>query len=107
MLILIRGALRVSAVFLVCGFGLLSVRPTARAAASPSDPASSDVSAPTAEQVEFFEKRIRPILSQNATRATLPEKDFPVISTLTTGTQFSPAARAVPPSCQERPRPAC
>lgn len=69
MLTLIRGALRVSAmlfaVFLVCIFGLLPIRPAARAAAMPNDSAASADSAPTPEQVEFFEKKIRPALSQN------------------------------------------
>ena len=69
MLILIRGALRVSAmlfaVFLICSFGLPSIRPGAQGAVSLSDAASSAVSVPTPEQAEFFEKRIRPALSQN------------------------------------------
>jgi mono/diheme cytochrome c family protein len=66
---LIRGASRVSAMlfamFLICSFGLLSIRSGARAAAQSSDTGSSADSAPTPEQVEFFEKRIRPVLGQN------------------------------------------
>jgi mono/diheme cytochrome c family protein len=69
MLNLIRGALRVSvlllAVSLVYSCVLLSIRPGAQAAAVPSDVASSAAPIPTPEQVGFFEKKIRPILSQS------------------------------------------
>ena len=69
MLIPVRGALRASAllvaVFLEYSFGLIWPRTDARAAALRDNAESSAVSAITPQQVEFFEKKIRPVLSQN------------------------------------------
>ena len=69
MLISIRGAVRVSALFFAVFFlwrpGLVWSRTGASAAALEGNAESSPASAPTPEQVDFFEKKIRPVLSQN------------------------------------------
>src|SRR5690242_2782917 len=69
MLTFTRGAVRVSTLFFAVIFqwstGLFSSRTGASAAVLEGNAESSPAPAPSPEQVDFFEKKIRPVLSQN------------------------------------------